>query len=38
MQGVEIVERLVNGRKEITATDPNYVNSRKNPWPHEAKT
>jgi hypothetical protein len=32
MQGVEIVERLTNGRKEITAFDPNFVNSRKNPW------
>jgi len=38
MQGVEIVERLINNSKEITAYDPNYVNSRKNPWPHEAKT
>jgi hypothetical protein len=37
MQGVEVIERLLNGRKEITAVDPNYVNSRKNPWPCEKK-
>jgi len=33
MQGVEVVERLVNGRIEITAPDPNLANSRKHPWP-----
>jgi protoporphyrinogen oxidase len=35
MQGVEVVERLLNGRTEITAFDPSYVNSRKHPWPFE---
>ncbi len=35
MQGVEIVERLLNGREEITATDPNHANSKKHPWPFE---
>lgn len=34
MQGVEVVERLVNGREEITAFDPNHANSRKHPWPY----
>lgn len=33
MQGVEIVERLLNGRPEITAFDANYANSKKHPWP-----
>lgn len=36
MQGVEVVERLVNGRQEITAFDPNHANSKKHPWPFEA--
>jgi hypothetical protein len=35
MQGVEIVERLINGRKEITAFDPNHANAKKHPWPYE---
>jgi protoporphyrinogen oxidase len=35
MQGVEIVERLVNGRPEITVCDPNHANARKHPWPFE---
>jgi protoporphyrinogen oxidase len=35
MQGVEIVERLVNGREEITACDANHANSKKHPWPFE---
>jgi protoporphyrinogen oxidase len=35
MQGVEIVERLVNGRAEITATDANHTNCKKHPWPFE---
>jgi protoporphyrinogen oxidase len=35
MQGVEIVERLLNGRVEITANDPNFANSKKHPWPFE---
>ena len=33
MQGVEVVERLVRGRQEITAMDANYVNRGKQPWP-----
>ncbi len=33
MQGVEIVERLVHGRPEITVPDPNHANSGKHPWP-----
>jgi protoporphyrinogen oxidase len=33
MQGVELAERLLNGRPEITATDANLANSRKHPWP-----
>lgn len=33
MQGVEVVEHLLNGRKEITSLDPNHANSRKHPWP-----
>jgi protoporphyrinogen oxidase len=35
MQGVELVERLLNGRQEITAFDPNHVNAKKHPWPFE---
>lgn len=35
MQGVEIIERLVNGRPEMTATDANHANSKKHPWPFE---
>ncbi len=35
MQGVELVERLLNARPEITAQDPNLANSRKHPWPFE---
>ncbi len=44
MQGVEIVERLVHGRPEITAADPSHANSGKHPWPfarwreHEERT
>jgi len=33
MQGVEIVERLLNGREEITAFDPDHANALKHPWP-----
>jgi protoporphyrinogen oxidase len=33
MQGVEIVERLLKGRIEITAFDAKYANSMKHPWP-----
>jgi protoporphyrinogen oxidase len=35
MQGVEIVERLINSRTEITAFDANLANSKKHPWPFE---
>lgn len=35
MQGVEVVERLMNARMEITAHDPNFANSKKHPWPFE---
>ena len=35
MQGVELVDRLLNARSEITAQDPNLANSRKHPWPFE---
>lgn len=35
MQGVEVVERLVNGREEITASDPNHANSKKHCWPFD---
>jgi hypothetical protein len=35
MQGVELVERLLNCRTEITATNPNRANSKKHPWPFE---
>jgi protoporphyrinogen oxidase len=35
MQGVEVVERLLNGREEITGFDPNHANSTKHPWPFE---
>lgn len=35
MQGVEVVERLLHGREEITLRDPNHANSRRHPWPFE---
>lgn len=35
MQGVELVEYLLNGREEITAFDANYTNAKKHPWPFE---
>jgi protoporphyrinogen oxidase len=35
MQGVELVERLVNGREEITASDASHANGKKHPWPYE---
>lgn len=35
MQGVEVVERLIHGKQEITAIDPNHANSKKHPWPFE---
>ena len=33
MQGVEIIEHLLQGREEITAFDPAHANSGKHPWP-----
>ena len=36
MQGVECVEKLVNGHAEITAQNPSLANSKKHPWPFEA--
>lgn len=38
MQGVEIVERILNDRQEMTASDADAVNSKKHPWPFEAWT
>jgi protoporphyrinogen oxidase len=35
MQGVEVVERLLNGRAEVTVRDPNLANSKKHLWPFE---
>ena len=35
MQGVEIIERLVNNLPEITLVDPNHANSKRHPWPFE---
>jgi protoporphyrinogen oxidase len=35
MQGVEVVERLVNGRPEITVADPAHANAKKHPFPFE---
>ena len=35
MQGVEIAERLLKGRTEITAQNPNLANSKKHPWPFD---
>jgi protoporphyrinogen oxidase len=35
MQGLEIVERILRGRPEITFGDPNYANSKKHPFPFE---
>jgi protoporphyrinogen oxidase len=36
MQGVEVVERLLNGREEVTARNPNFANGQKHPWPFES--
>jgi protoporphyrinogen oxidase len=33
MQGVEIIERLLNGHPEVTAFDPAFANSKRHPWP-----
>ena len=35
MQGLEVVERLLHGKPEITVTDPNHANSKKHPFPFE---
>jgi protoporphyrinogen oxidase len=35
MQGVELIERIVNGRREITSLDADVVNSKKHSWPFE---
>jgi len=35
MQGVESVERLVNGQPEIIVADPEHANSKHHPWPFE---
>ena len=35
MQGVEIIERLISGRREITGSDADVANSQKHPWPFE---
>lgn len=37
MQGVELVERLLNGSEEVTAFAPGRVNAGKQPWPYEKK-
>jgi protoporphyrinogen oxidase len=35
MQGLEVIERLLSGRPEITVCDPHYANSKKHPFPFE---
>jgi protoporphyrinogen oxidase len=35
MQGVEIIERIMNGRREITSSDADVANCKKHPWPFE---
>ena len=35
MQGVEVIERLLNGRAEITAFNADLANCKKHPWPFE---
>lgn len=35
MQGVEIIERLLNGRSEVTAFNADLANSKKHPWPFD---
>lgn len=35
MQGVEVVERLLGERCEITAFDADHANAQKHPWPFE---
>jgi protoporphyrinogen oxidase len=38
MQGLEVIERIIHGRPEITLSDPNYANSQKHPFPFERWT
>ncbi|HXF09489.1 MAG TPA: FAD-dependent oxidoreductase [Desulfuromonadaceae bacterium] len=38
MQGVECVERLLNGKPELTLNDANGINSKYHPWPFERWT
>jgi protoporphyrinogen oxidase len=38
MQGVEVVEHVLNGRAEITAFDPRHANAGRHPWPFERWT
>lgn len=35
MQGVELIERLVSGKREITSLDADLVNSKRHSWPFE---
>lgn len=35
MQGVEVVERILHGRLEITASDADFVNRKKHSWPFD---
>ncbi len=35
MQGVELIERLINDRPEVTSQYPYIANSKKHPWPFE---
>jgi protoporphyrinogen oxidase len=35
MQGVELIERIVGGRRELTSMDADAANSKKHPWPFE---
>ncbi len=34
MQGIEVADRIVNGRSELTLNEPDTVNSRPNPFPY----
>ena len=35
MQGVEIVERILNGQTELTSIDADLANGQKHPWPFD---
>lgn len=37
MQGVEVVERIVSGQRELTSVDPDAANSKKHPWPFDLR-